>query len=99
MVSQPVVNEKSKKLLEKKKRQEEEQKQSSLTRDETKDAANGKRQANKVVSQAEIKKRMASPQSNETFKPNISKKSAQIAESKRAGQKIEDHLLLEGKKT
>lgn len=42
---------------------------------------------------------MASPQpSNETFKPAISKKSKEMAESKRAGQKIEDHLLMEGKK-
>jgi hypothetical protein len=45
-------------------------------------------------SQNEIqKKRLASP-SHETFKPSISKKSQAIAESKRQGQKIEDHLLL-----
>ena len=34
----------------------------------------------------------------EAFKPQISKKSQQMAEQKRQGQKIEDHLILEGKK-
>lgn len=47
--------------------------------------------------QANVKKRHASPQPNETFKPIISKKSQQMMEN-RAGKKIEDHLLEAGAK-
>ena len=45
-----------------------------------------------------VKKRHASPQPNETFKPIISKKSQQMMEN-RAGKKIEDHLLEAGQRS
>lgn len=92
MAPVPMVNEKSKKLLEKKlKKQEEPQRQSnSVTRPDN--------AASRVKKPLEARKRLASPQPTESFKPSISKKSQQMAEKQRAGQKIEDHLLLEGKR-
>ena len=103
MVSQPMVNEKSKRILEKKRKLieeggQEQQKASSVTRQD-KNAAPSKKGATRTGETAAVaKKRMASPQPNETFKPVIGKKSAQMAEQKRQGQKIEDHLINEGKR-
>ena len=106
MVSQPMVNEKSKRILEKKRKlieeggvaSQEQQKSSPVTRQD-KNAAPSKKGATWTAETAAVaKKRMASPQPNETFKPVIGKKSAQMAEQKRQGQKIEDHLINEGKR-
>eukprot|EP00347_Sterkiella_histriomuscorum_P000078 403377271 len=110
MVSQPMVNEKSKKMLEKKRKQIEEQQQQRQTNSQTREemgTAGGTQDIRRPTHntaagnriQGDIKRRMASPQPNETFQPAISKKSKEMAERQRQGQKIEDHLLMEGKKT
>ncbi|TNV84608.1 hypothetical protein FGO68_gene10178 [Halteria grandinella] len=101
------VNEKSRRILEEKLRkaqmpaqqpkQEETPDQQQLPRPQTakKEFLQKGKAANKAA--VERKRSPAAPK-EEAFQPQISKKSQKLAEVKRQGQKIEDHLLLEGRK-